>query len=371
MPLPIDIGRAIHVLVATPAGAAGQGGIDRIMAALKGELARTPQPDICIRFLATRGDGALALSFMHLLWFCTVMMTARLRGRLDVVHINLASHGSTYRKLVITALAGILRVPYVLHLHGAEYRTFWSARDSFINRRIRTMFSKAARVIVLGSPWEAFVSERVPEASARVVIIANSVAPPCLPHVGGGDSIHILFLGRIEKRKGIPQLVQALALMRDRDGWRATIAGDGAVEELRSDLAGLGLSHRVEVPGWCGPGEVARLLANSDILTLPSHAENLPMSVIEAMACGLGIVATPVGAVADIIIHEETGILVAPGDDRDLAQALIRMVEDHDLRRRLGVAAQALQQERLAIAPYAVEIGSIWRAAAEGSGSGE
>src|SRR5690606_38241464 len=95
---------------------------------------------------------------------------------------------------------------------------------------------------------------------------------------------------------------------------RATIAGDGDVEEMRTKAAGLGIAGRVAFPGWVGPAEVAELIASADILALPSFAENLPVSVIEGMADGLAVVATPVGAVEDILTSEKSGLLVPPGD---------------------------------------------------------
>jgi glycosyltransferase involved in cell wall biosynthesis len=358
------VSRPLNVLVATPAGCVGQGGIDRIMAALQAELAQTHAQDVHVRFMATRGAGSIVFAPFHLLRFCAAIILGRMRGQLDLVHINLASKGSTYRKLIIANCARLVGAPYLLHLHGAEYRTFWSDGKTLLNRAIRHMFAHAAGIIVLGSPWKAFVESRVPEAASRIVIVANAVAPPRLPHVGGGDQVHILFLGRVEDRKGIPQLVKALAAMRERKGWRATIAGDGAVEELRCELDRLGLADRVDVPGWLGPDDVARLLSASDILTLPSLSENLPMSVIEAMAYGLGVVVTPVGAVEDIVRHEETGLLVAPGDAQALTDALSRMVEDQDLRKRFGAAAQVFQQKNLTISSYAALVCSVWRKAA-------
>lgn len=354
----------VDVLVTTPVGEAGQGGIDRIMASLKNELGRQARADIRVRFLPTRGEGHVSVSALYLAVFCAQMHADRLRSKIDVVHINLSSHGSTYRKLIIATYARILGIPYVLHLHGSEYRTFWSQENTFFNRRIREMFNRASRIVVLGRSWQDFVVSRVPEAEKRVVIVANAAAAPAFPWTGGGDRVHILFLGRIGKRKGVPELCEALALMLDLPGWRATIAGDGEVEKLRLRLSELGLSERVTVSGWQGPEDVASLLSQADILTLPSHAENLPMSVIEGMAAGLAVVATPVGAVEDIVSDEETGLLVPPGDVEALRNALARLVEEPDLRRRMGQAGRARHRTRLDVAPFANTLCDIWRTAA-------
>jgi glycosyltransferase involved in cell wall biosynthesis len=85
------------------------------------------------------------------------------------------------------------------------------------------------------------------------------------------------------------------------------------------------------------------------------------MSVIEAMAAGLAVVTTPVGAIEDIISNGETGLLVPPGDIDALTAALLRLLEDAALRRRLGEAARAAHAERLAIGPYVARLEAIWR----------
>ncbi|MFB9949590.1 glycosyltransferase family 4 protein [Rhizobium puerariae] len=358
-------GRIVNVMVATPAGGTGQGGIDRIMASLKRELERQARRDINARFLATRGNGHLAHSILYLSGFCFSMFIARMRKEVDVVHVNLASYGSTYRKLVIAICARMLGIPYILHLHGAEYMTFWSDEDTFLNRRIRSMFAQASGIVVLGTVWRDFLLRKVPEAEKRLAIVPNATEVPSLPHRGGGGAVHILFLGRIEPRKGVPELCEALAAMVDLPGWRATIAGDGEVEKLRLCLEELGLSGRVSVPGWQGPEDVARLLSQADVLTLPSHAENLPISVIEGMAAGLAVVATPVGAIEDIVSDGETGLLVPPGDAGSLQNALERLVRESDLRNRLGNAARAAHRLRLDVAPYADRLCDIWKATAE------
>ncbi|WP_260855407.1 glycosyltransferase family 4 protein [Mesorhizobium amorphae] len=357
----------MHVLVATPSGGLGQGGIDRLMGALKLQLERQDSADIDVRFIATRGPGHVGLSVFYTLGFCLRMLAARLAGRADVIHINVASMGSTYRKLVIARCARMLGIPYVLHLHGAEYRSFWSGDGGFLDRRMRSMFEHASRVVVLGRVWRDFIAGRAPGAAGNIVIVPNATETPLLAHVGGGDSIHILFLGRIGERKGVPQLCDALANMKSVEHWRATIAGDGEVEETRARLMELGLADRVQLPGWVGPDQVAALIASADILVLPSFAENLPVSVIEGMASGLAVVTTPVGAVEDIVTNEQNGLLVPPGDVAALTKALTRLVEDPALRTRLGEAAKAVHRERLEIAPFAMALQRVWRDASIGN----
>lgn len=356
--------QTLHVLISTPSGACGQGGIDRIMAALRHELERRDDAGIDACFAVSRGSGHVGLSIFYVIGFCFRMLISRIAGHVDVVHINVSSYGSTYRKIIIAGFARLLGLAYVLHLHGSEYRTFWKDDHSFASRRIRAMFEHAARVVVLGRVWRDFVAERAPGAAAKIVVVPNATAVPQLAHTGGGDSVHILFLGRIGERKGVPQLIEALGQLNHVEGWRATIAGDGEVEAARAKSAERELTGRVTLPGWVGPAEVASLIASADILVLPSFAENLPVSVIEGMAAGLAVVTTPVGAVEDIITDNETGLLVPPGDVAALTDALRRLIEDSTLRARLGAAAMAVHRERLELAPFADMLCDVWRAAA-------
>ena len=360
----LTINDPIHVLVATPGGAVGQGGIDRVMATLRDELARRTSATVDVCFMATRGLGHVALSPFYLSAFLARMILLRIRGRLDVVHINLSSFGSTYRKLQIARLCRVLGVPYVLHLHGGNYHTFWKDNHSLLSRDIRRMFEGASRVIVLGETWRRFISDRLPNSKDQIVVIPNAAAKPTLTHTGGGNTTHILFLGRIGEMKGVPQLLQALQRLRDRPNWRATLAGDGDLRAARETVTQFGIADRVEFPGWVGGGRVAELIASADILVLPSFVENLPLSIVEGMASSVAIVATPVGAVEDIVHDGETGLLVQPGDVEGLASALTRLVEDPALRRELGEAAMHLHREKLDLEPFADAIVATWQLAA-------
>jgi glycosyltransferase involved in cell wall biosynthesis len=356
--------QVLHVLVSVPSGVSGQGGIDRMMGALKQELERQDRDDIDVRFLASRGSGHVALALFHTLNFCGRIMASRLARKVDVVHLNVSSDGSTYRKLIIAACARLMGIPYVVHLHSGRYPEFWTADNRLLNRLIRHMFGRAKRIIVLGRIWRKFVESRAPEVSSTISIIHNASAAPALKHVGGGDVPHILFLGRITPLKGIPQLFEALESIRDLPAWRLTLAGDGDVDAARARAHDLDLSSRVHCPGWVGADEVSLLLSTADILVLPSFVENLPVSVIEGMANGLAVVTTPVGAVEDIVTDGESGLIVPIGDARALANALRRLIEDRELRKQLGAAAMAVHRERLAVPSFADAIYSVWKAAA-------
>lgn len=356
--------KPLHILVATPLGRGGKGGIDRMMDNVRMELAKNPSENMTVRFAATRGGGHIFFSPFFLLAFLTRMVTLRLLGRCDLVHINLASRGSTWRKLAVGALARTLKIPYIIHLHGGEHREFVAGAGPALQRNMRCLYTNASRVVVLGQVWRRFVEERLAVAPGRVVVLPNATPRMRLEHwIDAEGMARVLYLGELGSHKGTPQLVEALARLKDWPDWRAVLAGNGEVDKTRGEIGRLGLSGRVSVPGWIGPEETENLLAGSDILVLPSFAENLPMSVIEGMANGLAIVASPVGAIPDIIRHEETGILIPPGDVEALAGALKRLITDADLRTLLGASARAFHRENLEMSEYIRKLTTIWQEA--------
>jgi glycosyltransferase involved in cell wall biosynthesis len=354
---------ALHVLIATPYGKHGKGGIDRMMDVIDHQARANADAPIQLRYLITRGHGPLIPSiFTYFVPAIFYLIYFILIWRVDVFHVNIVQRGSTLRKLTLCYIARLASVPYVLHLHGSGYRQYWSSAGRFLSRRIREIFNGAAQVLVLGQVWADYVGEQA--SAARISILPNATFAPKRGRLHrNGEPAHILFLGRLGERKGVPELIQALTQLGATPSWRATLAGDGQVEQARRQIGAAGLSGQVEIPGWVGPDEVERLLASADILVLPSYNENLPLSVIEGMAHGLAVVTTPVGAVPDIVAHGETGLLCPPGDPDALAQALALLVDDAELRSRLGRAARAFHAEHLNVDTYFARLLSIWGAA--------
>ena len=295
---------------------------------------------------------------------------AGLTGR-PLVHVHVAGRGSSLRKVIVVFLAkDLLRLPVVLHLHDYDYRQFLGLIPAAAVKVIGRMFRAADAVIVLGRADRATVTEVLGVPDSRVFIVPNCVPPPALPPrrgVEGADRpVEILFLGDPSRRKGVHDLLQALAApalapATGRGRWRAVIAGGGGeLEGFRRTAAALGLLDRVTFPGWLDRAAVADLLAAADILTLPSYGEGMAMSVLEAMAYGLCVVCTPAGALAEVIEDGVSGLLVAPGDPEGLAKTLARCVEDPDLRARLGTGALERYRSGYAAETYPDRIAPVF-----------
>lgn len=303
--------------------------------------------------IASRGAGPVWLSAVYLPVCLLRIAWGTLLGRVALVHVNVASRGSCLRKFIVIAVARLLRRPVVLHLHGGGFRSFYEGLTPLAQRAVRWMFGTAARVLVLGEVWREFVCTALGVPNDRVIVLPNAVADPLRGASARPDAQApplVCFLGRLADGKGVPILLQALAdpAVRKHD-FQAVLAGDGDIARYREQARQLGLSDRVNFVGWLDRSAVAELYRNSDIFVLPSHAEGLSVALLEAMAYGLAVVATPVGAQAEVIEDGINGLLVAPGDRAALAAALDRLLVDEDARRSLGANARTRFLERYEI----------------------
>lgn len=358
--------RILRVLVLTPLGPGGKGGIDRMMDYVREELSRAPIAEIDVDFLSTRGSGSIFWSPLYLASALARLAVRAIAGKVDVVHINLSSDGSTYRKILAAWTSRLVRVPYVVHLHSGRFPQFWDKAPPLLSGLITSLYRNAAAIIVLGKVWADFIHHRLPDYCQPVWILPNAT-----PTVAGSPAprtdaaMHVVYLGLFAPQKGIDELASAFEIMaKNNVSFRATAAGTGAVDAFRARMDASGLLDRVAVVNWLGASDVTRLLSMVDVLVLPSHSEALPVSIIEGFANGLAVVATPVGAIPELIEHERTGLLVPVRDAGALAEALSRLAREPDLRRALGDAARRHHAQTLAISPYLTGLVGIWRAAA-------
>jgi glycosyltransferase involved in cell wall biosynthesis len=353
----------LNVLVATPLGHLGKGGVDRLMDVLRAE--NFESYGINLSFGTTRGQRSILLSPLYLIRFLARLLLSRVRGRVDLVHVNLSSRGSTYRKLVVCLACRLVKVPYVLHLHDGRYDNYWTQAPVALKYLIDIMFLRSATILVLGRLWRELVVSRRPSLKAHTFILRN-VCERGIPRTTelGSARVKILFLGAINEEKGVPVLLRALRKIDEDLEWSVTLAGEGDIEGMKHLCLDLGLLNRVKFMGWQDPAGVRRLLASSTILVLPSSAEGMPISIIEGMAAGLAIVTTPVGAIPDIITQGVNGIFTAPGDTDQLAAALRLLIGDRKYREALGNSAFDYYIEYLTVDRYCRELIGHWRSAA-------
>jgi glycosyltransferase involved in cell wall biosynthesis len=166
--------------------------------------------------------------------------------------------------------------------------------------------------------------------------------------VAGEGELRILNVAQLERRKGQAVLIEAIAQLADAGiPVRATIVGEGpersALERMCREF---GVTGRVELVGAVGQDEIRAYYARADVFCLPSFAEGVPVVLMEAMAMRLPVVATRIMGVPELVEHDVSGLLAAPGRPDALAAALRALAESPPLRRRLGEEGRQVVAER-------------------------
>jgi glycosyltransferase involved in cell wall biosynthesis len=295
-----------------------------------------------ITYIATHCDGSNWAKLRIMLSSYFHFMTMLLTGRVGLLHAHVSSRASFWRKTFFFISAFLFRIPTILHLHGSEFAIFYEQECGGMRKFIvRTVFNKVARVLVLSSVWKNWV-EKI-SVNPNVVVIYNPVLfDEKANEWNARKSGAILFLGRLGKRKGSYDLLEAAAkIARTYPEFKLLLGGDGELDQVRRRSLELGIDDKVQLLGWVNGAEKERYLAEAMIYVLPSYNEGLPMSVLEAMAAGLPILSTSIGGIPDAVTEGVEGFLVAPGDIDSLSERLNLLLADSHLARTMGEAARS------------------------------
>jgi glycosyltransferase involved in cell wall biosynthesis len=283
-----------------------------------------------------------------------------LQSQVKLVHAHSASRGSFWRKSILCALAKAFNVTYVFHLHSGEFPVFYEQEcGQWAQLWVRRTLRHAAAVICLAETWRTRLVAMEP--AARVVVVGNPVDVPTQLPPSREQAIHVLFLGRLREKKGVFDLVRAMpTALGSCKQLRFVLAGDEGLDAVRDLAQQLGVAHAIELPGWVDGAAKDRLLAIADIFVLPSYFEGLPVGVLEAMALGVPVIATPVGGIPDLIEHQVSGMVVPPGRPDLIAEALVRLASDAELRSSIRDAAFERVSTRYSTEVIVAEISSLY-----------
>jgi glycosyltransferase involved in cell wall biosynthesis len=308
------------------------GGISSVLKTYKsaGLFERWP-----IEFVATHRDGGFVAKLFKLAGALVAFLGMLLRHRRAVLHVHSASRASFWRKSLFMSLALAARWPVIFHLHGGGFAAFYDAECGPVGRAmVRFFLDHAACVVVVSERWCAWM-HRVTR-NPRVVCIANPVSVPAATSAAREPAL-VAFAGRYEAGKGIHELVTAMAgLMPSHPRLRLECAGSGDIAAIERRAARFGIAGRVTLREWIDPAQRDELLARASVFVLPSHAEGLPISLLEAMAAGCPVIASAVGGVPDLVIDGLNGLLVPPGNAEALAAAIHRVLRDPALAAQLS-----------------------------------
>ncbi|MDD2903250.1 MAG: glycosyltransferase family 4 protein [Syntrophales bacterium] len=261
--------------------------------------------------------------------------------KIKIIHMN-SYHPGNYCRLA----AYLMRVPIIIdHWHGF-------GRFNFKRRMICRLFNSFTDLsFAVSAGVGEYVHQQCGTDPAKIRVLYNAVdLVPCQKSQESlkvreelgltPDQPVVGLVARLDHRaKGHLELIQALALLKDRHPLHALMVGGGRrQEEMRELAASLGLQDKVHFLG--NRRDVPVLLQAMDIFVLPSHNEGVSLAVLEAMAAGLPVIVSAVGGLPEIVQHEENGLLIPPKDVEALARSLAQLRENPDLARKLGKKAR-------------------------------
>lgn len=259
-----------------------------------------------------------------------------------IAHIHTCSGFTFFLDGLLAFVARRHGCRVVLHVHGGLFDAFLDGLNPIMLRIAQRIARRADLVLALSEDWRGRLGQRLP--GSRIAVLQNGVAEPtCAPQRGANDRPTFLFLGNLSRLKGVPVLLDALELAQA--DWCVQLAGNegepGYTQWLNTEIERRGLAGRATLLGPVVGEAKQQLLARSDAFVLPSLAEGLPMSLLEAMAASLPVVATNVGAIPEVINEGVEGYLVPPNDARLLAAAMDRVAHASQHRDTMGRAGHA------------------------------
>ncbi|MGK7878189.1 MAG: glycosyltransferase family 4 protein [Xenococcaceae cyanobacterium] len=281
----------------------------------------------------------ILLGTFQLFWVC-------FRQRPDLLHINWPfPHG-----LMALPASILLGIPMVFSFHGGEL--LLANKFGFVADILRWLLPMTSGVTANSSFTQGLIRKLYGES---VTIIPYGLTIEAKPaKVRQSEEVpRLLFVGRLDERKGLRYLLEALPLVLAEEPVRLRIVGKGILEaELRFQCQELGLDTVVDFLGFVTKEKLAQEYADSDIFVLPAivdskgDTEGLGIVMIEALAHAKPVVATAVGGIPDVILSGTTGLLVPEKNPSALAQAILTFLRDPKVAAEMGRKGLSDIQER-------------------------
>lgn len=281
----------------------------------------------------------------------------------------LHAHFATDAAAAARALAGEIGVPFTFTAHG--YDIYYRPPADFDKRA-----AAAAAIATVSEANKRHITSSFGVPPDHIHVIPNGVdtsffCPSPRPREMAREASLIVCVARHEPVKNLALLLEACAILRDRGiEFRCVLVGDGTRRgELEAMRARLGLDHLVELTGEVVQTGVREWWRRAAVAVLSSDSEGMPVSLIEAAACGVPAVATRVGGIPELVEHGVSGLLTAPRDASALANALTQMLKNPRRAAEMGQAGRRRVEEKFSLTLQVDRLIAMWQGLLEKSTS--
>jgi glycosyltransferase involved in cell wall biosynthesis len=258
----------------------------------------------------------------------------------DIVWIPISQTTTGFIKdSVFIWIAGMYKCKTILHLRGSNFRNWIDHASGLTMWFVKITLKKCAGIIVLGEKLKHLFKPYFPEKN--IYVVPNG-ADYIIPEVvKNNNTVKLLYLANLQSSKGIEDVLMAIDLIHSKvkDGYHLDVAGKWRREETKQHCLDIiernGLN--VSIHATAGSQRKMQLLAEADIFVFPPREpEGHPWVIVEALASGLPVISTDQGAITESVIHERNGFIVNAGKPAEIADRMMQLINNNDLRQRMG-----------------------------------
>jgi len=309
-----------------------KGGISTV---IKGYLGSDLAKEHTIYLVASHVDGHKLFKLIKAVSGLIEALFYLLIKGIDIVHVHGGDIISFKRKFYYVKIARLTKCKVIYHHHGADFMSQYKYLSKKWKDRVKRTFERVDLLICLSESWRESIQRIAP--GATIEIIPNCIELPNIFGEKANTHVRLTFLGLIGDRKGIFDLIRVVKrLIEEAHQIRLTIGGNGETKRLLREIKELEIENAVKYCGWIGYKERDSILRETDIFVLPSYAEGMPMSILEAMAYSVPVVSTFVGGIPELVLDGETGFLFESGDLDEMYRKIAYLIQDEKLRKKMG-----------------------------------
>lgn len=282
--------------------------------------------------------------------------------RVSLVYVHIGGDRSIYRKSAFIVLGKLFGRKLLLHCHGGNTPRYYYERSWLGRWYLRSVLRLGDRLLVVSEALREALPRYLPDCDIHLLRNAVPVQAARGGRATNGRPVRVLYLGHFLKLKGIYDLVEAIPkICAQAPELKFWLCGLHEVQQVRALCRQRKVMHVVEYLGPIPFEQRWAALRQADIFVLPSYEEGLPVTILEAMAVGLPVVATPVGGIPQVITDGMNGFLIPPGDIDALASSILRLAQAPALRQRMGELNRARIAEEFDAAAFVKKLADHFR----------
>lgn len=282
----------------------------------------------------------------------------------DILHVHMSERGSVFRKGLIISLAKIFNIKIIIHMHGAEFETWYNSLNNSTQKKVVNILMKADKVIILGQYWYDFISTLCPKD--KIYVLHNAVSVPN-DNKYNSDARNLLFLGVVGQRKGAYDLLDAFekSLGKIPSDVNLLYYGPDFEKKIEQAIEGRKMCKRVKYMGWLSESDKKAVFNNTMLNILPSYNEGLPMTILETMAYGIPNISTKVAAIPEVI-DETNGVLLDTGNVDQLSLNIIELVNSKKSREIKSEYAYTTIKKEFSLESHMVKLINLYQKVLKG-----